>query len=82
MAKRLGKIIISEAYLNDQLTIPATQIGGQAGGTFNHVNHYCIHCSIGSNPDLKYQASSDTFYFLMHRQEIYVQRVRRIMPLA
>ncbi len=32
MAKRLGKIIISEAYLNDQLTIPATQIGGQAGG--------------------------------------------------
>lgn len=41
-----------------------------------------FYCSIGSNPDLKNQASSDTFYFLMHRQEIYVQRVRRIIPRA
>jgi hypothetical protein len=33
MAKRLGKIIISEAFLPDQLTIkPFSTIGGHAGG--------------------------------------------------
>jgi hypothetical protein len=33
MAKRLAKIIISEAFLPDQFTIkPFSKIGGQAGG--------------------------------------------------